>query len=692
MAETYAATDDFVNNLLKKSDYGVTAEQLKAIPGLFDKVALASLGTPQDVKAVITNAFANPVQFVAQELAKNVKDSFYTNWASPTSAGAINPTLQAQQDYLKSNNVSPDVISNIVSGSTQAGLADLAQQQAKKAAFDSNSGLKADFANIMANPVFGTALNIGASYFGGPLGTAALGLAQGKSPEDIAKGAALSYAGGQVASGVGGATGSQVAGQLAGGTASGLLSGQDLSTALTNSAINTGANAAAGGLMNAVKAPAADPYAVGGVYGPDNSDVGGGFNPSGINIPQGEGATLGSIGAAAETPSSNPNLVGSAATGLLSNYLKSLFTGSPSTGSQGTGNMATTTQDSNNLLGSLFGSALTGVGGLMQGSTNTAASQAQAEALRQAGSLASQQSQFRPVGTTTTFGTSNFQIDPTTGQLTSAGYQLSPQLQAYQDQIMGSNRQSLTDATNLQNLGRGYLAQSPEAAAQQYMTSQQALLQPSRDVESARLANQLQQTGRTGVSVAQGGNLGMANPEQQALANARAMQDLQLAAQAQAQGRAQTQFGQGLLTSAYDPFNAGLKTATGVESLGQQPFTMSTDLAKLSSASGANAGRLGLAANMSAADAALKAGQYNPYATAAAGLGGSSLFGKALGNAVGNTGVGSALAQYLASLGGSNVGTGLDVSNIDYNNLAKIYANGNPFDGVLGANETWMGE
>jgi len=198
MAETYAATDDFVNNLLKKSDYGVTAEQLKAIPGLFDKVALASLGTPQDVKAVITNAFANPVQFVAQELAKNVKDSFYTNWASPTSAGAINPTLQAQQDYLKSNNVSPDVISNIVSGSTQAGLADLAQQQAKKAAFDSNSGLKADFANIMANPVFGTALNIGASYFGGPLGTAALGLAQGKSPEDIAKGAALSYAGGQV--------------------------------------------------------------------------------------------------------------------------------------------------------------------------------------------------------------------------------------------------------------------------------------------------------------------------------------------------------------------------------------------------------------------------------------------------------------------------------------------------------------
>jgi hypothetical protein len=274
-------------------------------------------------------------------------------------------------------------------------------------------------------------------------------------------------------------------------------------------------------------------------------------------------------------------------------------------------------------------------GGLQQQQVNKEAAQTQADALRAAGQQASQSAQFRPVGTTTTFGTSNFQVDPTTGQLTSAGYQLSPQLQAYQDQIMGSNRQSLTDATNLQNLGRGYIAQSPEAAAQQYMTAQQALLQPSRDTESARLANQLQQTGRTGVSVAQGGNLGMANPEQQALANARAMQDLQLAAQAQQQGRAQTQFGQGLLTSAYDPFNAGLKTATGVESLAQQPFTMSTDLAKLSSASGANAGRLGLAANMSAADAMLRANQVSPFADIMSALGKTPTATSALGGALG---------------------------------------------------------
>ena len=230
--------------------------------------------------------------------------------------------------------------------------------------------------------------------------------------------------------------------------------------------------------------------------------------------------------------------------------------------------------------------------GLAQGQVNQQAAQTQADALKAAGQQAAQASQFRPVGTTTTFGTSNFQIDPTTGQLTSAGYALSPQLQEYQNQIMAGNRQALTDVSNIQNLGRGYLAQSPQAAAQQWMTNQQALLAPSRDVESARLANQLQQTGRTGVSVAQGGGLSMANPEQQALANARAMQDLQLAAQAQQQGQAQTTFGQNLLNTAYQPLTAGLNTAATVEGLGQQPFTLSSDLAKQQAAAGGLQGQL----------------------------------------------------------------------------------------------------
>jgi hypothetical protein len=164
------------------------------------------------------------------------------------------------------------------------------------------------------------------------------------------------------------------------------------------------------------------------------------------------------------------------------------------------------------------------------------------------------------------------------------------------------------------------------------------------------LANQLQQTGRTGVSVAQGGALGMANPEQQALANARAMQDLQLASQAQQQGQAQTTFGQGLLSSAYQPFQAGLSTASNIEQLGQNPLALSSGLAQQSSAAGAKAGQLQLGANQAAAQAALGAANYNPFASALSGLGGSSLFGSALGSTLSNSSLGTALGNWLGSL------------------------------------------
>lgn len=400
-------------------------------------------------------------------------------------------------------------------------------------------------------------------------------------------------------------------------------------------------------------------------------DAGG--NAFELNLPP-EGATpvqLGDAGFNAAAGSSSGGLLNSSlpTTGsstldrLLTNKaLSSILGGGSSTG---TGNMAT--QDSNSALSNLLGGLLGGAGNLMQGSTNVEARQAQADALRAAGQQAATSSQFRPIGTTTTFGTSNFQVDPTTGQLTSAGYSLSPQLQQYQNTIMGGGQQSLTDAANLQNLGRGYIAQSPEAAAQQYMTAQQALLQPSRDLESARLANQLQQTGRTGVSVAQGGNLSMANPEQQALANARAMQDLQLASQAQAQGRAQTQFGQGLLTSAYDPFNAGLKTATGVEALGQQPFGMSTDLAAQVQKANAQGGALNLNAQTAAANAMLPANQYNPYASLLSGAAGNNQLTSAVGNLFGTTSLGSSLGSYLAGLSGT-----------DLNNAASNWITANP--------------
>jgi hypothetical protein len=109
-----------------------------------------------------------------------------------------------------------------------AGNWDASGSPAPKQYSSSGGGFLGGFVNdIMSDPILGTAANIAAGYFGGPLGTAALGVAQGKSPEEIAKSAALSYVAGE-----------------------------------------------------AFKGLSADPNAVGGVTGPDNIDVGGGFNPA----------------------------------------------------------------------------------------------------------------------------------------------------------------------------------------------------------------------------------------------------------------------------------------------------------------------------------------------------------------------------------------------------------------------------
>jgi hypothetical protein len=682
--------------------------------------------------------------------------------------------------------------------------------------------------SIMSDPILGTIANLGAAYFGGPLGSAALAAAQGKSPEDIAKSAALSYGAGQIAGGVGDLTGSSAVGQFAGNTGAGLLSGQDLGTSLTNAAINTGANQAASGLLSSAPdttqqqsttdsytytpSSAADytgadygynsntgglglqadlaPYDSSNPYSLDATNTGGqGFfanlapyNPSnpysletnfgnqdsmgggtGIQVPAQPNATLGSIGADASaaaneaTPSGDPTS-NPAGTGLLAGLIKSIFTGSSPTGA---GNMAT--QGNNYDFSSLFGGLLGGAGNLMQGSTNVAARQEQANALRAAGQQAATSSQFRPVGTTTRFGSSNFQIDPATGQLQSAGYNLSPEMLGYQNRLSGLASQGLTQAEGAQGqyaplqqgaqsmfglgsqylnsqqgqpvtdlgqqymqsqagapltqAGLGYLNQSPQAAAQDWYGKQQALLNPSRDVESARLANQLQQTGRTGVSVAQGGNLGAANPEQQALANARAMQDAQLAAQAgqyglqqqqaganlYGQGNALTQgaqvagaglygagqnltqqgkqFGAGLFgtgaqnlgnyysgqTAAMSPYNSAIAGVTGLEQAGQQPFNMSADLAAQFQKANAQGGALNLNAQTAAANAMLPANQYNPYASLLSGAGGNNQLTNALGGMFGNTGIGSSIGNYLSSLSGSNL-----------NNAASNYINQNP--------------
>ena len=229
---------------------------------------------------------------------------------------------------------------------------------------------------------------------------------------------------------------------------------------------------------------------------------------------------------------------------------------------------------------------------------------------------------FRPIGTTTRFGTSQFQVDPVTGQLTSAGYTLSPEAKAQQDRFMALSQQGLTQAEQAQGqfaplqtgaqrlfgLGNQYLAQSPQDVAQNYLNQQMALLQPGREQELATLQNRLQQQGRGGLAVAQGGAYGATTPELQALYNARAQQEAQLAANAQQYGQQQVAFGAGLLgtgaqtmgqyyggqQAAYAPYTTAMGQVQGLEAAGQQPFNLSTQLGQAASTAGARVGQLGL--------------------------------------------------------------------------------------------------
>jgi len=312
----------------------------------------------------------------------------------------------------------------------------------------------------------------------------------------------------------------------------------------------------------------------------------------------------------------------------------------------------------------LFRSGLTTAGGLLQSQTSKEAAQRAQAMIDRETAAAKQAAAFTPVGMTTRFGSSQFQVDPTTGRLVSAGYTLSPEAKAAQDRFVKLAEQGIqqaegaqqqfaplqTGAQRLFGLGNQYLAQTPEQVAQNYLNQQLALLQPGRELELANLQNKLQQQGRAGLSVAQGGTYGATTPELQALYNARAMQEAQLAAQAQQAGQQQVQFGAGLLgqgagtlgqyyagqQAAYAPYTTALGQVQALETAAQQPFTMGVGLGQTAAQAGANVGRLGLAgAGESVQLATGQAATNNPYASLLSGLGGSNTFGTSAGNLFG---------------------------------------------------------
>jgi hypothetical protein len=243
----------------------------------------------------------------------------------------------------------------------------------------------------------------------------------------------------------------------------------------------------------------------------------------------------------------------------------------------------------------------------------------QAAAQQEAGMLAAQSNVFRPIGMTTRFGSSffNMDTDPATGlpRVVSAGYETDPALVAMQDALFRLGQGSLGYAAqageetiplaeagrSLFDLGRQYLATSPEQARQQYIQEQTALLDPLRQREEDRLGSSVFARGRAGLNVGARGQ-----PELATLAEARRMQDLQLAANAeqaaqQRIGFGSSLFGQGvqrfneayaLPSQALAPLQSYLGTIGAIEEMGQQPFDLGLRVGGLVSDSSGRAGSL----------------------------------------------------------------------------------------------------
>lgn len=298
--------------------------------------------------------------------------------------------------------------------------------------------------------------------------------------------------------------------------------------------------------------------------------------------------------------------------------------------------------------GQLIGSTISG--NAARSAANTSAN-AQLEAAR----IAAEAQKFRPVGVTTNFGKSNFEMSPE-GYVTGAGYTLSPELQAlfgktmgqataYDPTQTGQYAQALNPAAQgLFNLGGQYLAQSPEQAAADYMKQQQGLLAPGREQQLSQLQNQQFQTGRSGLATggtAAGYGTGQpglmqANPQMAAYYNALAGQNAQLASQADAYGRDRATFGAGLFgtganllsqvpqltTAGYGPLQTQLGLAGSIEGLGQQTFDLGTSIGARQATAGANVGRSLLEGGMGAARTAQVGNAYSPAGAAISGVAG----------------------------------------------------------------------
>jgi hypothetical protein len=465
-------------------------------------------------------------------------------------------------------------------------------------------------------------------------------VAQGGSLEDAAISAGTSYVGGQVGGAVGGAvageTGSQVLGQVAGSAAAGgtgaALTGGDIGQGLLSGGLSGGISSGVGtlvdagtGLLNqATSGTTMDDFSYSDFIAEDAANLAAaGYDEATIaqlmsdnyGLDPYAAANLGSVAAAGGSLTDlsgllsadyGAELTGAAAqaginTSTLNSLLKQFGTsavksllgigGTAGAGGVRPGTTGTTAGTAGGLLGGVANYYLSNEARQAIQSAAQQASQQQLAAAQQA----QQQATFRPVGMTTAFGTSQFQVDPTTGQLTSAGYTASPELAAQRERLFGLGASALPTTADTQ------------AVQQQYIAQQQGLLAPGREQQLAQLRNRQFQRGTTGLATggtvagyapnAQG--LMATNPEMAAYYNSIAQQNAQLAANAPT-------YAQNLLNQQIQTGTGLFGAANTLEGYAQQPFTLSANLSNLSSTAGARAGQLGLLGTQTGINTALQ--------------------------------------------------------------------------------------
>lgn len=319
-------------------------------------------------------------------------------------------------------------------------------------------------------------------------------------------------------------------------------------------------------------------------------------------------------------------------------------------------------------LGGLLGMGANAAGGYLQGKAATDAAKTYADAQTKAAQIAADAAKFRPVGVTNRFGSSQFGYDAN-GNLTSAGYNLSPEAKAQQDQLMAQSQGYLDQAgaakaatapmaagaqtmfsqgqtglnrgTDLLNqaeqwrpnvsqlqqqfapmaqagqrsmeLGNQYLNTSPQAQAQKYMQDQQALLASGRATDLATMRANLQSQGRGGLAV--GGDAGMlaANPEMNAYYNSLRQQDLGLAAQATQGGMDYAKFGNQLVGAGGDLYNQMYRNQSAAYDPYKQAMGVGMDYSKY------GAGMMGTGGDMLNSMYNVQTNAYNPYNAALGG-------------------------------------------------------------------------